>query len=45
MEAALLMLDVVGIALVLVWAGRNRGTDGLFAWRAPSGAKAPQRRD
>jgi hypothetical protein len=33
MEAALLMFDVVGMALVLIWAGRRQGTQGLFAWR------------
>ncbi len=50
MEAALLMFDVVGMALVLVWAGRGQGTQGLFAWREdaaaapdPAGAKDRKR--
>jgi hypothetical protein len=33
MEAALLMVDVIGIALVLLWAARGKGTGGLFGWR------------
>jgi hypothetical protein len=41
MEAALLMFDVVGIGLVLLWAARGRGTLGLFAWRGDPAAGRP----
>ncbi len=34
MEAALLMFDVIGIGIVLMWAARGKGTSGLLAWRA-----------
>ena len=44
MEAALLMFDVVGIVLVLLWAGRGRSTAGLFAWRPGPASKPPSRR-
>jgi hypothetical protein len=39
MEAALLMLDVAGIGLVLIWAARGCGTSGWLAWR---GDKVPE---
>ncbi len=45
MEAALLMFDVVGVGLVLLWAARGRGTAGLFAWRRDPPAKPKPRRD
>ncbi len=33
MEAALLMLNVAGIGLVVIWAARGCGTSGWLAWR------------
>ncbi len=45
MEAALLMCDVIGIALVLLWVARGRGTEGLFAWRPDPPARPARRRD
>lgn len=45
MEAALLMCDVIGITLVLLWVARGRGVSGLFAWRPDPPAKPTQRRD
>jgi hypothetical protein len=55
MEATLLMFDVIGVTLVLLWAARGKGGSGLFAWRddpvakpepvEPLGARrAPRRR-
>jgi hypothetical protein len=43
MEAALLMFDVVGVTLVLLWLGRGKGTAGLFAWRPDPAPKRVQR--
>lgn len=45
MEAALLMFDVIGITLVLLWIARGRGTAGLFGWRRDPPAKPARRRD
>jgi hypothetical protein len=45
MEAALLMCDVIGITLVLLWAARGRGSAGLFGWRPDPPAKPTPRRD
>ncbi len=42
MEPVLLMLDVVGMVIVLIWAARANGRDGLFAWRPLS--RPPGRR-
>ena len=44
MEAALLMFDVIGVILVLLWVARGRGDAGLPAWRADPEAKHIQRR-
>jgi hypothetical protein len=44
MEAALLVCDVIGITLVLLWAARRQGTQGLFAWRSDEAAQPPKRR-
>jgi hypothetical protein len=43
MEPVLLMLDVVGMVIVLVWAARGAGREGLFAWRPtpPPGRRKP----
>jgi hypothetical protein len=41
MEAALLMFDVVGVGLVLLWVVRGQGTRGLFAWRSDPAAGRP----
>jgi hypothetical protein len=45
MEAALLMFDVVGIIIVMVWLARGNGTAGLLAWRPDPPAKPTRRRD
>jgi hypothetical protein len=45
MEAALLMFDVIGVALVVLWCARGRGTEGLFAWRPNPPPRPTQHRD
>ncbi len=45
MEAALLVCDVIGITLVLLWVARGRGTTGLFAWRPDPPQKPARRQD
>ncbi len=44
MEAALLMFDVAGLVLVVLWLTGGNGLAGLFAWRPPSrAAEKPNR--
>jgi hypothetical protein len=45
MEAALLMFDAIGITLVVLWAARGRGREGLLAWRPDPPAKPTRRKD
>jgi hypothetical protein len=42
-EAVLLLGDVIGVILVLVWVVRGRPTEGLFSWRSvPNQDPAPE---
>ncbi len=45
MEPVLLMFDAVGFVLVLLWAARGNGGEGLFAWRGEPSPRSKPRRD
>jgi hypothetical protein len=45
MEPILLMLDVIGIVLVVLWVARGRGTDGVFGWRPNPTPGQPRAKD
>jgi len=45
MEAALLMVNVAGMGLVLIWAARGCGTAGWLAWRDDMAPKTKTPKD